>query len=95
MSLHHASITLKVDCTDHRSLDEHIAHIQTVREEITQWISAVGVHVEHVDPSHLRIYGTSEQIGFLVQTLLEENHLQSLRIEPLEKIPYAETGSGD
>lgn len=95
MPLHHAIISLKKDYRESGSIEQSIARIHELTHQTKLRCSDMGLHAEDIDSISLRIYGTAEQIALLVRNLREENHLQSLRVEPLEKIPYAETGSGD
>ena len=95
MSLHHAIITLKTDRQESGSIQELLARIHEVTLATKKECSEMGLHVEEIDPVNLRIYGTTEQIGDLVKLLLEQNNLGALRIQPLEKVPFAEIGSGD
>lgn len=95
MSLHHAIITLKTDHRESGGIEQLIARIHQLTHETKMRCSDMGLHVEEIDSISLRIYGTTQQISELFDLLLENNNLSALRIYPLEKIPDAETGSGD
>lgn len=77
------------------SLHHAIVTLKTDSKESPGDVEEFVAHVEKLDALHLRIYGTTQQISELFESLLENNNLGALHIYPLEKIPDAETGSGD
>lgn len=95
MSLHHAIITLKPDHRESGGIKQLIARVHQLTHETKMRCSDMGLHVEEIDNISLRIYGTTQQISELFESLLENNNIGALRIYPLEKISYAETGLGD